>query len=231
MKSTAMKPLILAGGKSTRMGFPKHLLTMPDGRPLYQHQIDVLRKAFPEAETVYISLAQDSEMDELLQNVSKVSYEATPGENSIEIILDLESSQGDESKGPATGILAACDSDPEATWLVVACDYPCITPSALQELQSRYKPPVTCFKNHEGFCEPLLGIWSPEAISHLKENCKAGKLSPSKAVRELDGHTYLLEDSEALLRNVNIKSEWEDAMRSLRDEPTDNFMEEPLEVL
>ncbi|EXK86036.1 hypothetical protein FOQG_10085 [Fusarium oxysporum f. sp. raphani 54005] len=231
MKSTAMKPLILAGGKSTRMGFPKHLLTMPDGRPLYQHQIEVLRKACPEAETVYISLAQDSEMDELLQNASKVSYEATPGENSIEIILDLESSQGDESKGPATGILAAYDSDPEATWLVVACDYPCITPSALQELQSRYKPPVTCFKNHEGFCEPLLGIWSPEAISHLKENCKAGKLSPSKAVRELDGHTYLPEDSEALLRNVNIKSEWEDALRSLRDEPTDNFMEEPLEVL
>ncbi|KAF6520657.1 hypothetical protein HZS61_014915 [Fusarium oxysporum f. sp. conglutinans] len=228
---TTMKPLILAGGKSTRMGFPKHLLTMPDGRPLYQHQIEVLRKACPEAETVYISLAQDSEMDELLQNASKVSYEATPGENSIEIILDLESSQGYGSKGPATGILAAYDSDPEATWLVVACDYPCITPSALQELQSRYKPPVTCFKNHEGFCEPLLGIWSPEAISHLKENCKAGKFSPSKAVRELDGHTYLPEDSEALLRNVNIKSEWEDAMRSLRDEPTDNFMEEPLEVL
>ncbi|KAF5560725.1 beta transducin [Fusarium phyllophilum] len=231
MLSTAMKPLILAGGKSTRMGSPKHLLTLPDGRPLYQHQIEVLRKACPEAETVYISLAQDSEMDELLKNASKASYEATPGENSIEIILDLESSQGNESKGPAAGLLAAYESDPAATWLVVACDYPSITADALQELQSRYKPPVTCFRNKNGFCEPLLGIWSPEAISHLKENCKAGKLSPSKAVRERDGHTYLPEDSEALLRNVNIRSEWEDALRSLRDEPTDNFMEEPLEVL
>ncbi|KAH7265566.1 MobA-like NTP transferase domain-containing protein [Fusarium redolens] len=230
-KSTTMKPLILAGGKSTRMGSPKHLLPMPDRRPLYQHQIEVLRKACPVAETVYVSLAQDSEMDELLQNASKVSYEATPGENSIEIILDLESCQGDESKGPAAGLLAAYESDPEATWLVVACDYPCITPSALQELQSRYRPPVTCFRNSEGFCEPLLGIWSPEAISQLKENCKAGKLSPSKAVRELDGHTYLPENSEALLRNVNIKSEWDDALKSLRDEPADNFMEEPLEVL
>ncbi|KAF4423694.1 bifunctional molybdenum cofactor biosynthesis [Fusarium acutatum] len=204
---------------------------MPDGRPLYQHQIEVLRKACPEAETVYVSLAQDSEMDELLQNASKVSYEATPGENSIEIILDLESSQGDESKGPAAGLLAAYDSDPEATWLVVACDYPSITADALQELRTRYKSPVTCFQNQEGFYEPLLGIWSPEATNHLKENCKAGKLSPSKAVRELEGYTYLPEDSEGLLRNVNIRSEWEDALRSLRDEPTDNFVEEPLEVL
>ncbi|EWG38410.1 hypothetical protein FVEG_14885 [Fusarium verticillioides 7600] len=204
---------------------------MPDGRPLYQHQIEILRKVCPETETIYISLAQDSEMDELLQNASKVSYEVTPGENSIEIILDLESSQGNESKGPATGLLAAYESDPEATWLVVACDYPSITADALQELQSNYKPPVTCFKNLEGFCEPLLGIWSPEAISHLKENCKAGNLSPSKAIRELGGHMLLPEDSEELLRNVNVKSEWEDALKTLRDEPTDNFMEEPLEVL
>ncbi|KAF4960786.1 hypothetical protein FGADI_729 [Fusarium gaditjirri] len=222
---------VQAGGKSTRMGLPKHLLMMPDGRHLYQHHIEVLRKACPEAETVYISLAQDSEMDELLQNVSKISYEATPGENSIEIILDLESSQGDESKGPAAGLFAAYESDPQATWLVVACDYPSITADSLQGLQACYKPPVTCFQNQEGFCEPLLGVWSPEAISHLKENGKAGKLSPSSVVRELDGHMYLPDDSEALLRNVNIKSEWEDVLRSLRNEKTDNFMKEPLEVL
>ncbi|KAF5695037.1 bifunctional molybdenum cofactor biosynthesis [Fusarium globosum] len=211
--STTIKPLILAGGKSTRMGSPKHLLPMPNGRALYQHQIEVLRKACPESETVYISLDQDSEIDDLLQNASKASYEATPGENSMEIILDLESSQVDQSKGPAAGLLAAYESDSEATWLVVACDYPCITSSALQELQERYRPPVTCFKNHEGFCEPLLGIWSPEAINHLKDNCRAGKLSPSKAVRELGGRTYLPDESEALLRNVNIRWEWEDTLR------------------
>ncbi|KAG9499541.1 hypothetical protein J7337_007997 [Fusarium musae] len=152
-------------------------------------------------------------------------------ENSIEIILDLELSQGHESNGSATDLIAAYESDPEATWLLVACDYPSITADALQDLRSCYKPPVTCFQNQQGFCEPLLGIWSPEAISHVKENYRAGKPSFSKAVRELDGYTYLLEESEALLRNVNVKSEWEDALRSLRDEPTDNFVEEPLEVL
>ena len=31
----AFIPVILAGGKSTRMQSPKHLLIMPDGRPLY----------------------------------------------------------------------------------------------------------------------------------------------------------------------------------------------------
>ncbi|KAL6855676.1 hypothetical protein J3F83DRAFT_753912 [Trichoderma novae-zelandiae] len=32
-----------------------------------------------------------------------------------------------ESAGPATGLLAAYEFDPDATWLVLACDYPLIT--------------------------------------------------------------------------------------------------------
>ncbi|KAG5776891.1 hypothetical protein H9Q73_009450 [Fusarium xylarioides] len=115
----------------------------------------------------------------------------------------------DCSQGPMRARFRAVDDDDYDEWI----------------------PPVTCFRNKEGFCEPLLGIWSREAIIHLKEKSKTGNLGPSKAVQELHGYTYLPEDSEALLRNVNIKSEWEDALKSLRDEPTDNFMEEPLEVL
>ncbi|KAF4962373.1 hypothetical protein FSARC_9539 [Fusarium sarcochroum] len=236
-----LKLLILAGGKSTRMGSPKHLLVMPDGRPLYQHQIDILREACPEAKTIYISLAQDSDMDDFLRRASKSQLNCTGQEKRstvsnndkrVEIILDSESSEAEESKGPAAGLLAAFESDSEATWLVVACDYPCITSAALQQLQSLYKPPVTCFRNKQGFCEPLLGIWSPAAISHLKNNCERGKLSPSKAVYELDGYMHIPElNSEVLLRNVNTKSEWESALRRLADIPSDHFEAQMLYTL
>ena len=211
-----MNTLILAGGKSTRMSSPKHLLPMPDGRPLYQHQIDLLHRSCPEAATIYVSLAHDSEMDELLQQTSKQPQTITPEGPSIEIIMDTETSQSKESKGPASGILAAFEHDPETTWLVVACDYPCITTSALDQLKAEYRAPVTCFQNLDGFCEPLLGIWSPEAIRHLKRNCDKGKLSPSKAVKELGGLVIIPEgDADVVLRNVNTKEEWENSLKSM----------------
>lgn len=83
---------------------------------------------------------------------------------------------------------------------------------------------------------PEIPSWCPRCsrLQALWENIHKvgkGKLSPSKAERELGGCTYLPDDSEALLRNVNIRSEWDDTLRSLRDEPTDNFIEKPLEVL
>ena len=213
-----MNPLILAGGKSTRMGSPKHQLSMLDGRPLYQHQIDLLHRSCPEAGAIYISLARDSELDNFLQQASKQPRSITPEGPNIEIIVDTETSQSEESKGPASGILAAFQHDPGATWLVFACDYPCITASALDQIKSEYKPPVTSFRNLEGFCEPLLGIWSPEAIRHLKRNCEKGKLSPSKAVKELNGLVILPdENADVVLRNVNTKEEWENLLRLLSD--------------
>jgi len=191
---------------------------MPDGRPLYQHQIYLLHKSCPQARTIYISLAQDSELDDFLQQASKQPQSIIPGGPNIQTITDTETSQSEESKGPASGILAALQHDPEATWLVVACDFPCITASTLSQLKSEYKPPVTCFRNREGFCEPLLGIWSPEAMRHLKRNCEKGKLSPSKAVKELDGLVILPDgDADLVLRNVNTKEEWDDVLQLFSD--------------
>lgn len=165
-----------------------------------------------------MSLAQDSELEDFLQQASKQPQRITPKGPKIEIIMDTETSQSEESKGPASGILAAFQHDPEATWLVVACDYPCITTSALDQLKSAYKPPVTCFQNLEGFCEPLLGIWSPEAMRHLKRNCEKGKLSPSKAVKELGGFVIIPDgNADTVLKNVNTKEDWEIALRFLSD--------------
>ncbi|KAF5676139.1 molybdenum cofactor biosynthesis C [Fusarium heterosporum] len=198
------------------MGSSKHLLMMPDGRPLYQRQVEILREACPEAKIIHISLAQDSEVDGYLEDIKTAPHNINDDENNIAAIFDTETNQEEESKGPAAGLLAAFEHDPGATWLVVACDYPFITAAALQQLQSLYKPPVTCFRNIDGFCEPLLGIWSPEAISRLKSNCQQGMLSPSKVVHEMNGSMYTPpQESDDLLRNVNTKGEWENALKRL----------------
>ncbi|RGP72901.1 bifunctional molybdenum cofactor biosynthesis [Fusarium longipes] len=215
---TNLQPLILAGGKSTRMGFPKHLLLMADGRPLYKHQIELLCETCPEAQTIFVSLAQDSDMDEFLREAWRTSYSTLAGGKRLKVILDTEINEEKHSKGPGSGLLAALDYNPDATWLILACGYPCMTAAGLGQLPPIYRAPVTCFCNNEGVCQPLLGIWSPEAIRQLKENCGKGNYSPSQAFKDLDGLLHLpTGDVEALLYNANTKLEWEGALEKLAE--------------
>lgn len=187
------------------MKSPKHLLKMPDGTPLYQHQIQSLRQACPEAPVVYISLAKDSPVDGLLLDAEGAG---------LGIIHDLDANEAAQSAGPAQGLLAAHHSDPMATWLVLAVDYPLITAEALQLLRRAYKPPVTCYENQDGFCEPLVGIWSPKALERLRANVQKGRGSPSAVVRELGGHHVKCPDhGGAWLMNVNTEGDWEGVLQ------------------
>ena len=204
----ALKPLVLAGGKSTRMKAPKHLLRYPDGTPLYQHQVSILQEACPEANTIHISLAQDSPLDDLLQS--------SPEPSALNIIRDLDANATQESAGPAQGLLSAYKSDPTATWLVVAVDYPLMTAEAVRKLRDAYETPVTCFQNEDGFCEPLVGIWNPDALQRLLENVENGRgSSPSVVVRQLGGRQIRVQDGSRVLMNVNTEVEWTEVLRLL----------------
>lgn len=204
----AISPLILAGGKSNRMRFPKHLLKLPDGTPLYKHQINLLRQVCPESPAVYISLAKDSSLDDFLQEAS-----ANTAEGGVTIIYDLESNNTSESAGPAQGLLSAFKFNPTTTWLVVAVDYPLLTTDTLQQLREAYEPPVTCFRNTEGFCEPLVGTWSPEALRRLADNVSNGRSGPFAVVQELGGKQVELPLEHPIrLNNVNTRQDWESVL-------------------
>lgn len=247
-------PLILAGGKSTRMHAPKHLLPMPDRRPLYQHQIDLLALACPDAPTIYISLAQDSPLDDYLRTLPTITattttdhpspietqtqppnlnptQENTTTKKKIIIIPDLAPNPTPTSAGPAAGLLAAHHVLPDATFLVVACDHPFLTVSVLQRLCRSYQPPVTCFRNAAGFCEPLVAVWGPPALGRLREmvedseGSRAGRgVGPSRVVREVggrvvdvdgDGGGGGVDGGAEVLRGVNTREEWEGVRRVL----------------
>ncbi|KAK4122021.1 hypothetical protein N657DRAFT_560307, partial [Parathielavia appendiculata] len=191
-------PLILAGGRSTRMQSPKHLLPMPDGRPLYQHQLDLLAAACPNAPAIYISLAQDSILDDFLRSLpvanntaataTTTNTSAPLGQSSqpptslpasspprdsgakpqVLILRDLPANPSpSRSAGPATGLLTAHCFFPSTTWFTIPCDHPFLTPSLLQHLCEQYQPPVTCFRNGDGFLEPLVAVWGPQALARM----------------------------------------------------------------
>ncbi|MGW9686247.1 NTP transferase domain-containing protein [Flagellimonas sp. 2504JD1-5] len=143
--------LVLAGGKSTRMGSDKGLLkyhSVPHQEYLYGLLNEI-------CDTVYLSMREEQE-DSLLKDFN--------------VIVDQN-----EYRGPFNGILSAHKKHPEVAWLVLACDLPLINLSSLKKLVENRNPEklATSFATKEsGLPEPLITIWEPKglarAISHLE---------------------------------------------------------------
>src|SRR5215217_2924884 len=97
-----LRGLVLAGGRSSRMGSDKASLVHPDGRTLAVRCRDLLLEAG--CESVVISLRHDQEIPAGLEDVA--------------VVRDPEG----ESCGPMGGILSGMRLGSDADWLVVACD-------------------------------------------------------------------------------------------------------------
>lgn len=217
---TAMKALLLAGGQSSRMGSRKELLCLPDGTPLFIHMITLLHQALPESEHIYLSLRDRSKLKDLVipGKVSQKSDEhivvhSEGGPVSVQVLFDNDLVQGDYGEiGPAKGLLRAHEISPSCPWLVVACDYPFLCAGALDQLLQEYSGSVTVFCNIDGYSEPLVGIWRPEALDALRRAVENGITGPSFVVRQLGG--YLIRpECNKWLTNVNTPEEWEEVIK------------------
>lgn len=215
-----LTPLLLAGGKSTRMGEPKHLLRLQNGVLLYEHILCQICQALslPPLAKIYISLHTDQAEPVAMESRSLEPYsiEAVYDEVGLEALPSSSApatTPASSRQGPAGGICAAHRLAPNATFLVVACDFPMLIPETVTHLLNHYAKPVTSFRNREGFCEPLLGIWSPNALDHLSHNVRSGMHSPSQTIKQLKGR--MLDPPPGCdhwLLNANTKSEWQHAL-------------------
>lgn len=212
---------ILAGGKSTRMGSPKHLLPLADGQPLYSRLAQVLRAASPELSTLYISFAVHSVLDDTIRR-GELPVETVEGLSQLQLCNILDDAE--REIGPAAGLITAHHHDRNATWLVVACDFPLLRAETVQQLMDEYEGPVTCFRNAEGFSEPFLAVWSPRALQALEKNVARGILGPNHTIKELSGKR-ITPRCEWWIKNVNTCEEWESAKKHMDASHTSSFME------
>ncbi|KAL4802434.1 MobA-like NTP transferase domain-containing protein [Aspergillus unguis] len=214
-----MLPLLLAGGRSSRMGTRKELLAVTH-IPLYEHQLVRLHRV-TESETVYLSLPDPSCLGPILDNphIEPLGPETLRLHHqtrsfSIHLLYDRDSAEppNADDNGPAAGLAAAYKMEPRATWLVAACDYPFLSVSALAQLRDQQAGAVTCFENTHGIYEPLLGVWTPPALALLCENVKNGILGPKFVVVKTNGTTIRPKD-EVWLFNMNTPEEYEQARK------------------
>ncbi|KAF7125716.1 hypothetical protein CNMCM5793_002009 [Aspergillus hiratsukae] len=213
-----LKPLLLAGGHSSRMGTRKELLRVSSDIPLFVNLLIVLREACPKSEVVCLSLRDhDSlkaiENDHHITAVTNNQLILNHGTTTfpVHVVYDgpgVPSEHDSSGIGPAAGLMAAHHQDEGAHWLVVACDYPFISVAALSQLRREWTAPVICFENKDGFCEPLLSIWSPEALNALEENIQKGILGPSAVVKQLRGK-MIRPLEERWIFNVNTPGDLE----------------------
>jgi molybdopterin-guanine dinucleotide biosynthesis protein A len=183
-KQSFLKGLILAGGKSSRMGTDKGLINW-QGKPHRYYLADLLSTF---CEGVYISCKNE-------QRVLGSGYQ---------YIEDIKA-----EVGPFGGLYSAFTYDPNAAWLIVACDFPLLDSQTIRYLIDHRNPDIlaTAYENPLDLLpEPLLAIWEPRAFPILKIALQEQKTSLRRIL--INNSTELIAaENPALLLNVNTKED------------------------
>lgn len=178
---------VLAGGRSQRMGQDKGAMFW-HGVAQREYMAALLSKFCDE---VFISCRDE-------QQVVGSAYTLLP--------------DAYENMGPLGAILTAFKRDPEAAWLIVACDLPLLDESALQYLveQRNENAIATTYESpYDGLPEPLITIWEPAAYPYLLGAIEEGFKCPRKALIRSENVAILRATDPDALMNTNTPEDAE----------------------
>jgi molybdenum cofactor guanylyltransferase len=184
-QTALLNGLVLAGGKSVRMGYDKGLIEW-HGKEQQYYMADLLKDHCTE---VYISCRRDQQ--KLINNIYKTLTDT---------FTEL---------GPYGAILSAFREKPDVAWLVVACDLPLLDTGTLQYLKDHRNPSsmATAYESpFNGFPEPMISIWEPKSYPVLLSFLSQGYNCPVRALRNMDT-TVLKPQDPGALSNVNTREE------------------------
>lgn len=183
--------LVLAGGRSSRMGRPKWALEY-HGEP---HALYLSRLLAPHCERVFLSINAEQRGEPALSGNPHV----------VDRFLGM---------GPLGGILTAMTAYPDAGWLVLACDLPFVTNRTIERLLSERAPLrfATSYRSpHDGLPEPVCTIYEAKARLRLFQVLALGHDCPRKMLlnSRIELVTSLDEDE---LVNANHEIDYEQAL-------------------
>ncbi len=185
-----MTAVILAGGKSSRMGSNKAFLKLK-GKTFIELQIELLRKLF---EKIVISANSQSEYKYL----------------NLPIIKDVY-----PDKGPLAGIYTSLINSSSFYTFMLACDMPFVDLELikhLQELTQNYD--VVIPKSKKGL-EPLHAFYSKSCIDPIKKELDANNLRIISFFHHVNVKIVELDSLAAsdnfknAIKNLNTREEYE----------------------
>ena len=161
--------LVVCGGKSTRMGTDKSMLNY-HGQPQRYHLYEMLNGL---CEHVFISCNKE---------------QAANIPDKYAVIVDNEQ-YGDI--GPMAALLTAFDKYPDASFLVVGCDYPYLQKEELKrliEVSLQSNKPTSLYNVEAKLIEPLMSVYQHDIKYQLEQNFKQNKYSLRMLLEDVNAH-------------------------------------------
>jgi molybdopterin-guanine dinucleotide biosynthesis protein A len=196
--SDSLCGLVLAGGKSMRMGHDKGAIKWHGGEEQRYYLADLLSKY---CDKVFISIRPEQ------KNEINSKYET---------IIDTH-----KDLGQYGAILSALEKFPDKAFLVVACDLPLFDKVAIEHLLSNRDPEkmATAYRSDsDGLPEPLAAIWEAKSKKRLLELLDAGITCPRKALIKSSHNVKLLKPLYSeLTMNTNTPEEAKKAQEIINE--------------
>ena len=190
-KIAPIQGLVLAGGKSVRMGTDKGTLQFYG-----KNQRDVAI--------------------ELLEKNNLKTYLSVRSAQEIEIKNKITDKF--IGLGPFGAICSAFQENPDVAWLVIATDLPFVNNEVIQLLLKHRNPSkaATTIKGKDKqFPEPLITIWEPKSYTLLLNYLAQGYSCPRKVL--INSDVEIIEVDDDLIRNINTPEEFKAAHKEIND--------------
>jgi molybdenum cofactor guanylyltransferase len=183
----AITGIILAGGKSSRMGTDKGLLDL-NGKKIVEHIIEQLKP----------------NVGELIIIANNKNYDGF----SFQVYQDLV-----EPCGPMGGIYTALEKSLTENNIVVSCDIPNITSKIIAHIISNIGDEAVLVPVHNGNIEPLCAVYKKSIAKKIKNLIETGEYKLKDALKTLNTRYIDVSSSsgfsESVFTNINTPQELE----------------------
>lgn len=176
--------IILAGGKSSRMGEDKGLMLFED-KPMIQYIIEVVK---PLVKNIII-IANNKEYEQFGYSV----YE--------DLIKD---------KGPLAGIYTGLKHSRTEKNLVLSCDVPFVDTNILNLLLDKCSDVDIVIPEKEGRTHQLIGVYDKNCIDTFKDDLDNNQLKMKLAIKKMKFRVVDANNMEnKIFNNINSKNDIE----------------------
>jgi molybdenum cofactor guanylyltransferase len=183
--------ILLAGGKSSRMGSNKAFLRFKK-RYLFEFPLSLLQEY---CDDIIISAS--------LESFESYNYKLVP-----DLIPDL---------GPMGGLYSCLPKIKHDRALILSCDIPFITKDYCEYLISgSEKYEIIVGQNKNGYPEPLAGIYSARVMDKLIAQVENKNYKMSDLISSCDAQIFSIQKAgfnQQIFMNINTKEDFEEAKR------------------
>lgn len=175
--------IILAGGKSSRMGEDKGLVLL-NGKPMVEYLLDLFRL--------------------LCVDVIIVSNNPVYKQFNVPVFEDVI-----KDKGPLAGIYTGLLQVETEKNIIVSCDIPCMSSHLIEMLLSSSVDHLISVLSYQNKIHPLIGIYSKSLTEDLLNEIQNNSLRVADFVKKHQSNIVKLEEEkfEKELYNINTKEE------------------------